>query len=55
MLKAAKLELECAHEMLRLMNKNAALGFEAANHYYFSKGMICEKILNCTYLINKLK
>ncbi|MBP3480679.1 MAG: hypothetical protein J6K66_03660 [Clostridia bacterium] len=55
MLKAAELELECASEMLRLMNKNAALGFEAANHYYFSKGMICEKILNCNYLIDKLK
>lgn len=55
MLKAAKSELLTAKSMLELMNKNAAIGFEAANHYYFSKGMICEKILNCNFLIEKLK
>lgn len=35
--------------MLDQMNKNAAIGYEAANHYYFSKGQIIEKILNCRY------
>jgi predicted DNA-binding protein YlxM (UPF0122 family) len=25
---------------------------EAANHYYFSKGQIAEKIINCNYIID---
>lgn len=54
MKKLTESELNIAKDMLSLMNKNAAIGFEAANHYYFSKGMICEKILNCRYLINNL-
>ena len=51
MLKMAEAELETASKMLFLMNKNAAIGFEAANHYYFSKGELAEKILNCHYII----
>ena len=54
MIECAKAELDTAKQMLALMNKNASIGFEAANHYYFSKGMIKEKILNCSYLINNL-
>ncbi|MBR3768199.1 MAG: hypothetical protein IKL10_08205 [Clostridia bacterium] len=50
---AAKAELDCAKEMLSLMNKNAAIGYEAANHYYFSKGQLAEKIINCNYIINR--
>lgn len=49
----AKAELETAKEMLSLMNKNAAIGYEAANHYYFSKGQLAEKIINCNYIINR--
>ena len=33
------------------MNKNAAIGYEAANHYYYSKGQLAEKIINCSYII----
>lgn len=54
MLCEAKNELGLAQRMLKLMNKNAAIGFEAANHYYYSKRMLCEKILNCSYIINML-
>ena len=54
MKECAEAELATAKRMLALMNKNAAIGFEAANHYYFSKGMIKEKILNCSHLINSL-
>lgn len=32
--------------MLSLMNRNASIGYEAANHYCFSKDRIAEKILN---------
>jgi len=49
----AREELETAKTMLGLMNKNAAIGFEAANHYYFSKGQLAEKILNCNYIIKQ--
>lgn len=48
---AARDELCIAEQMLSLMNKNAAIGYEAANHYYFSKGQIAEKIVNCHYVI----
>ena len=49
---AAENELTVAKNMLSLMNKNAAIGYEAANHYYFSKGQLAEKIINCNYIIN---
>ena len=52
MVALAKSELETAKRMLSLMNENAAIGYEAANHYYFSKGQLIEKILNCNYLID---
>ena len=46
-------EKENAMNMLRIMNENPAIGFEAANHYYFSRFGICEKIINCDYLLEK--
>ena len=49
---AAKSELEISKKMLELMNKNAAIGYEAANHYYFSKGQMIEKIVNCHHIID---
>ena len=48
-------ERENAVNMLALMNKNPAIGFEAANHYYFSRFGIMEKIVNCDYLLNKYR
>ncbi len=48
-------ELEITQKMLSLMNKNAAIGFEAANHYYYSKGQLAEKIINCHYILNNYK
>lgn len=46
-------EKENAVNMLRLMNQSPAIGFEAANHYYFSRYGICEKVINCDYLLEK--
>ncbi len=46
-------EKENAKTMLALMNQNPAIGFEAANHYYFSRFGICEKIVNCDHLLKK--
>lgn len=50
----AEKELENAKEMLALMNRTPVIGFEAANHYYFSKGNIAEKIVNCKYILYTL-
>lgn len=38
--------------MIDLMNKNASIGYEAANHYFFSKGQLVEKIVNVRYVID---
>lgn len=46
-------ERENAVNMLALMNKNPSIGFEAANHYYFSRFGICEKVVNCDYLLER--
>ena len=49
-----KEEIETARTMLELMNKDASIGFEAANHYYFSKGQLAEKIVSCEHLLKVL-
>lgn len=51
---AARDELQITEQMLSQMNKNAAIGYEAANHYYFSKGQLAEKIVNCHHVIRVL-
>ena len=55
MISAAEAEIVCARKMLELMNLNPAIGFEAANHYYYSKGCLCEKIVNCSDIIRRLQ
>ena len=55
MLVCAESELKNAEEMLALMLSDPSIGFEAANHYYFSRGQLAEKILNCRYLMERLK
>lgn len=54
MIAAATDEITVATQMLKLMNREPAIGFEAANHYYFSKGCLCEKVLNCRDIIHRL-
>ena len=55
MLQMTKEEIVCAEKTLAMMKLNAAIGFEAANHYYFSKGQLREKILNCYDIIARLE
>ncbi len=55
MIRCAQQEVVSAEKMLALMNISSVIGFEASNHYYFSKQSLCEKIVNCKYIINKLK
>ena len=49
---AAKCEIDTAKMMLDAMNANAAIGYEAANHYYFSKMQLVEKVINCYHTIS---
>jgi len=51
---AAVEERELALLMYDLMQKSALFGYEAANHYYFNKGMMAEKVLNCEQLLQEL-
>ena len=55
MMTSVKCELKNAEKMLSLMLCEPAIGFEAANHYYFSRGQLAEKILNCHYLLEHLQ
>jgi len=48
---AARAEISCAKRLLLMMKVNAAIGFEAANHYYYSQGSLYEKIINCHDII----
>ena len=43
-------EKENALMMYNLMLKSSTIGYEAANHYYFNKMMLAEKVLNCEAL-----
>ncbi len=54
MRQAAADELACAEKMLGLMNRDASIGFEASNHYYFSRGCLVEKIVNCHNILHRL-
>ncbi len=51
----AERELRLARKVYRVMLRRPQIGYEAANHYYFSAGSIAEKIINCEYLIRRLK
>ncbi len=48
-------ERKNATDMYKLMLKNSSYGFEAANHYYFYKARLAEKVICCDYLINKYR
>lgn len=46
-----KEEKKVAEKVYEIMCRRPEVGFEAANHYYYSKGMLAEKIINCNWLI----
>ena len=49
--KIAAMEMKNALDLYALMQKNPRIGYEAANHYYYNKGMLAEKALNCAQII----
>ena len=48
-------ETEVARRMIALCARNAAFGFEAADHYYYTRQNLLEKIINCKYLEGIIK
>ena len=44
-------EREIASKVYEIMCRRPSVGFEAANHYYFNRQMIIEKVVNCDWLI----
>ena len=51
MREAVASERELAVLAYRIMLRNAAVGFEAANHYYVTRANLTEKIVQCDYLL----
>jgi hypothetical protein len=43
-------EIDLAKTVYGLMRQNPSIGYEAANHYYFTQNMMTEKVLNCQEL-----
>lgn len=46
-------EMNLAVNAYKIMLRNCAVGYEAANHYYVTRGMLAEKIVQCDYLLNE--
>lgn len=49
-----KSEKELALRALEIMLRNSSIGFEATNHYYVTKAMLREKIIQCDYLLSEI-
>ncbi len=47
-------EEELAVREARLMGKNPTIGFEATNHYFYTRQDLFEKVLNCRHLLGEL-
>ena len=48
-------ERELAAKTYEIMCLRPAVGFEAANHYYFNRQMLLEKLVNCDWLLELYK
>ena len=48
-----KEEEQIALATYELMQKNSLIGYEAANHYYYNRGMLAEKVIVCRQLLAK--
>lgn len=47
-------EKKLAKIAYEIMLRDNTVGYEPANHYYFNKGLIIEKYLNCDYILKQL-
>ncbi len=49
-----KSERELAETAYRIMLRNSSVGYEAANHYYVTRSMLMEKIVQCDFLLDEI-
>lgn len=47
-------EQKHALDLYALMQKNPYIGYEAANHYYYNRGMLAEKVICCAEIVHDL-
>lgn len=47
-------EIALAQRLLGVMGADSRIGFEASNHYYYTRNSIIEKIFNCQHLLATL-
>lgn len=47
-----KAEMNLTKDVYKIAVRNCAIGYEAANHYYVSKTMLAEKLVQCDYILN---
>ncbi len=50
LIEIVKDEKELAKEVYKIMCRRPEVGYEAANHYYFSLDSLTEKVINCRWL-----
>ena len=55
LLKITRRALRATKELLFLQSKDARIGYEASNHYFYTKRTLVEKILNCINIIKRLE
>ena len=48
-------EIELARRLIKVVMRDSRIGFEASNHYYYTIADLKEKILNCEFIIDRLK
>ncbi len=46
-------EIALAVAERRAMAQDSRIGYEASNHYYFTRNDLAEKVINCTYLLEE--
>ncbi len=47
-------EIECAKALHDIVTRDSTIGFEATNHYAYTRQNLREKVINCEYLKNRM-
>ena len=55
LLKITRRALRATKELMLLQSRDARIGYEASNHYFYNKRTLTEKIVNCKNIIRELK
>jgi len=47
-------EIAVTKDLLSISLAYPQIGYEASNHYYYTRHSLCEKVINCEFLLNRL-